>query len=171
MQVDDILAEMDPMADMDMYIKSAMNSNATCQYGTALELLDWATEKRKPSEVLLSSQDGDSINHYTVVREGCNDDDIISPKVVDNNSIIEPISVLTWKTCDDELKKLVFDVCHLPEPERILSTVELVEMVKADTYSVREPFLQVSEIIIPSVIWFYLSCWSVCILNVFHLCL
>ncbi len=159
--MDDILSEMDSMADMDMYIKSAMNSNATCQYGTALELLDWATQKWKPSEVLLSSQDRDSINDCTVVREGCDDDDIISPKVVNHSSIIEPISVLAWKTSVDELKKLVFDVCHLPEPERISSTVELVEMVKADTYSAREPFLQVSEIISLSVICFYLSCCSV----------
>ncbi len=151
--MDDILSEIDLMADMDMCIKSSMNSNATCQYGTALELLDWATQQRKSSEgLLLSSQDGNNdINDCTVVvRGGCDDDDdVISPKVVGSYSNGEQIS-LAKKTAipaNDELKKLIFDVCHLPEPEgegRISSTVELVEMVKADTYSVRESFLQVS---------------------------
>ncbi len=140
MQVDAILDELDREADVDMYIKAAMNSDATCQYGTALELLDWATQKQKPGEEL-SSQDGGSIDHCAVVQAGC-DDGIVSSEV-DNNSIIEPsIAALSWKT-DDELKELVFDVCHLPEPERISSNVELVERVKADTYSVREPFLRV----------------------------
>ncbi len=48
MQVDAILNELDPEADVDMYIKATMNSDATCKYGTALELLDWATAPTHP---------------------------------------------------------------------------------------------------------------------------
>ncbi len=140
-----ILDEMNPEADVDMYIKTAVNSDATCQYGTALELLDWAASQNcKPvNEIRSSHQDVNSTNGDTAVQERCDGYDIVIPKVDNQDSIIYEPTIISPCEPNEELKKLIFDVCRFPEPERISSTVELVEMVKADTYSVREPFIQV----------------------------
>ncbi len=119
MQVDAILNELDPEADVDMYIKATMNSDATCKYGTALELLDWATaptQKQKTSEEL-SSQDGcgGSIDDCggddcaVVVHAGCDDHRgiaVSSEIEVGHSSIVEPpASTMLYRGKQMMLKK------------------------------------------------------------------